>query len=39
MTFPANYAVMAEDELTYVTGVGAQCPRRGREKRGGNPYE
>ena len=22
MTFPANYAVMAEDELTYVTGGG-----------------
>ena len=21
MTFPANYAVMAEDELTYVTGA------------------
>ena len=23
MTFPANYAVIAEDELTYVTGGGA----------------
>ena len=22
MTFPANYAVIAEDELTYVTGGG-----------------
>ena len=22
MTFPANYAVMAEDELTYITGGG-----------------